>query len=213
MKKYFIIFGLVVFPFLVGQKIAFAAGGDFTVHPTYVHEGNKSWLIESIPAGKTITDYITLENTAAVSQKLTLEIYEASQENNIFTPSNSQKYKNIGSWIKIPEAVYQLAPHEKKKIPVIFTIPPEAKTAKYTAVIYAIQSKQKANNITFVTRIGTRIYLTVTQPTALQTSIFNSPEYKNTLFFILSFVGIMASIFYNMIHFLENKKYEKNALQ
>lgn len=81
------------------------------------------------------------------------------------------------------------------------------------AVIYAIQNKEGANNIRFVTRIGVRIYLTVTGPVIGQTNLFNSPEYANIVFFILSLAGVMGSIFYNLIHFLESKKYEKESLQ
>lgn len=203
----------MIFTWLSGQAIAAAAGGDFTVHPTYLHEGNKSWIISSIPAGKTVTDFITLENFSDNSQTLKLEIYEASEKNDVFTPSNSKKYADIGNWIKIPETIQHLKPHEKKKVPVIFSIPENAQNKKYMAVIYAIQNKEGANNIRFVTRIGVRIYLTVTGPVIGQTNLFNSPEYANIVFFILSLAGVMGSIFYNLIHFLESKKYEKESLQ
>lgn len=215
MKKTSLIIGTMISSLVLGTMVAHASDdqfGKFTVHPSYTHQGNKSWIIQDIANGSSVKDSLTLENLSDQEQKISLIVREATNEKGKFTPVESEKYTGLGLWTKLSENQVTLAPREKKKIPFEISVPENSFEKEYNGVIYALKEDSNDQNIKIVTRIGVRIYIHVVAPSTLQTNIFNSSLYKSSFFFILSLIGLTASIGYNLIHIIENKKYaKKNA--
>ena len=94
-------------------------------------------------------------------------------------------------------------------VPVEINIPEQITKGQYLGSIYASSSFVNSQNINIVTRIGTRVYLTVEPAGWLKTDVFDTGSYKNSLFLILSTVGFAATILLNLIYFVENRRYEK----
>ncbi len=197
---------IVVTIVTIAQSNIVEAKGDtaaFTIHPTYFHEGNKSWIIQQAKPQSSIKDYLTVENLSDEDQKIRLELREASNEKGDFKPIEKATFKNIGKWIHLSNAEYILKPYEKKKIPFEINIPASAEKKEYTAVIYGIGEKVNAQNIRIVTRIGVRLYIQVDTIQFGEASILTSPTYKSGFFAILSGIGLFASLIY---YLMERKK-------
>ncbi len=209
MKIKILIIVAAVYAILAGNVLAYANTGDFTVYPSYTHNGSKSWIIRSSAPGSTVDEMLTLENLSADKQLITLNVKEAQTKDDKFIPLINEPYKNIGYWISLPQNSYLLSPHEKVKIPVKITIPDKTSVQQYTGVIFASKEDKTNANLNIITQIGVRVYLNVTADGAGFASIFNSPAYKSSFFFFLSLAGLSASIVYYLINHLETRKYEK----
>ncbi len=212
MRKLSLTISTLFFSLVLGGLIAHAAASDenkFTIHPTYTHQGNKNWIITKAQPEETITEFLTLENLSENTQHISLLAKEANNIDNNFKPIEKEAYKNIGTWIKLPQSSYTIEAHGKIKIPFTFTIPKNTKPQEYTGVIYAVKEQTNAQNIKVVTRLGVRIYLEVGTFNTLSTNIFNTTTYKNTLFFGLSLIGFLGALFYHAIILIEKRKYAK----
>lgn len=184
---------------LTGGTLSLAySGGDFTIYPTYSHEGNKTWIIAKTAPGSQMTETVTLENLSAETQEITLLVREAKEENGQFKVNQAGDSRNIGAWITAEGNSYTLAPHQKIRIPLMISVPEDAKDGQYTAAVFASKTDSTGENLNIVTRIGVRIYLTVTPATHGYTDIFTAPGNKSSFFLYLSSLGLFASILYYM---------------
>lgn len=184
--------------------------GTFTIHPSFMHGDNKAWIIQQTSPEQTINDFVTLENLSGQKENISLIVREAKNVDANFIPIDDPNMQNIGLWTSIPQTSYTVGAHEKVKIPISINIPKGVPSKEYTGVIFAVKEEQGNQNIKTITRIGVRMYIKVSSPSFFQNNFFSSYSYKNSLFFILSLFGLIAAIFYNLINFIENKKYAKN---
>ena len=186
-----------------------AATGDLTIYPTYKHGDNSSWIILDAEQGQTVKDSVTIENLTNQPLSLNLEIFDAKDQSGTFLINEKPAEQELSTWMNIPANTVELQPHEKKTIPVEFMIPKNAQIHEYKASILASKSEKNAQNILITTRIGVRVYANVVEPTFAQTNIFATPMYSQTAFFALSLFGLLAAVGYNLIHYIESKKYAK----
>ncbi|MEZ4087391.1 MAG: DUF916 domain-containing protein [Candidatus Gracilibacteria bacterium] len=209
MKKLLTTIGTSIFLAALTALPAHAATGDFTIYPTYQHGDNTSWILLKAEQGQTTKDFVTIENLTNEPLSLNLEILDANDESGTFLLNQDPTKKNLSGWMSIGMDSIDLKPHEKKNIQVDFNIPDNAKTQEYKASILASKSEKNAQNILITTRIGVRVYANIVEPTMAQTNIFATPAYSQTAFFVLSLFGVLAAMFYNLIHYIESKKYAK----
>jgi|WetSurMetagenome_2_1015567.scaffolds.fasta_scaffold217093_2 uncharacterized membrane protein len=188
---------------------AHAASGEFTIYPSYSHEGNKSWIIRNAHREETVNESVTLENLTGTAQHLSLSFREASQQNNDFLIYESTDYKNIGKWISLPQSSYTLEPEEKIKVPFEIAIPANTASGKYYGAVFAAKESPTENGVKVITRIGVRIYLDVKPQSYGLTSVLNDPGTRSTIFLAISAIGVIGSVFYNIIIYKENKKNAK----
>lgn len=193
---------------IAAQPAAAYTNGDFTIYPTYVHESNSAWIILDAAPNSHTTDYVTIENLSDQPQTIQLQIREAKHQGNSFLSIEDQPLQNIGNWISVDENFHALAPREKKNIPIEINIPKDTELGEYTASILALKADINSQNIKIVTRIGVRVYLNVVEENMLQANIFTSTAFSESYFLFLSFFGLLAAVFYNIIHF---RDYFKNA--
>jgi uncharacterized membrane protein len=196
--------------FLIMASMAEAkSGGIFTIYPTYKHQNQNSWLILEKNPGQTIQDSVTIENLTDETINLDLFVKEATK-NEDFIIIENEEFQNLGSWITLEKAAYELSPHQKKQIPVSINIPKDAKPQEYTGAIFASYSKINEQEIKITSRIGVRVYLTVTQDpfqnSDLDANIFNTNPAAAMIFMVLSLVGFSGSIFLNLITVNESNK-------
>ena len=188
---------------------AHATTGDFTIYPTYKHGDNSSWILLNIQQGQTVKEFVTVENITNEPLTLNLEIFDAQDQNGTFLINEKPEEQTLSTWLNIDANTIELQPLEKKTVPIEFTIPNNAQTQEYKASILASKSEKNAQNILITTRIGVRVYANVVEPTMAQTNIFATPAFGQSAFFALSLFGFLAAIFYNLIHYIESKKYAK----
>lgn len=185
-------------------------GAEFTIYPSYEHMGNKQWIIAKQPAGSTIKDYITLENLTDSSITISLNSVDAEEKDGTFVILEETPEK-VGAWLAPQANEITLNPKEKKKISVTIAIPQDTKAGQYTGTILASHTGNGDTSLKITTRIGVRVYLTVIEPQFLYTSVFTSPLYVQSMFFTLSFIAVIASILYNLIHYFERRNAKKSA--
>lgn len=177
---------------------------EFTAYPTYLHGDNKSWIIRQAEPGKSITDSVTVQNLTNKAITITLNVEEATEVNGTFTLKETAA-TDLGLWTKLGTQSVELGPNEKKRIPVNIQIPSNAvEKSTYLGSVLAVKESVNDQNIKIVTRIGVRIYLDIVPPGTLETNIFNATP-QNIFFFVFSLIGLLAAIFYNVIHYLEKK--------
>jgi hypothetical protein len=195
---------------LTGINTAYASGGDFTIYPTYKHDDNSGWIVMDVNPNQIIKDSVTLENLSDETQTIRIEYLEATEQSGNFIPADAADYNDIGRWTNIEKTTYTLAPHEKIRVPIVFSIPEDADLKQYTGAVYAVKEFLNPQNIKVAVRIGVRTYINVTDaPLAVQTNIFTSTPYVYSVYFIFSLLGVIAALFYNIIFILEKRKHAK----
>ena len=208
MKKILNILGLSTFLVLMmNMAVAHAETGDFTIYPSYMHNDNKNWILLDIEQGETITDFVTVENLTPQQQTIDLEVLEIQEEDGAYLPVESAEPANLAAWTKLPQTKVELAPHEAKEVRVETTVPRDAETGEYKAAVLASKTEKTSQDLSIKTRIGVRMYVNVQSPSPWQANVFGSPFLNSAFFFFFSLFGLLAAVFYNVIHYLDNKKH------
>lgn len=198
----------------INTTLAENSNGTFTVYPSYMHDGNNQWLILNAFPGDHIKDYVTIENLTAEKQTISLQANTANQTEKGYIINEKTNESDFSSWIIFEKNEYTLEPFQKIKAPMEITVPDSAQIKKYSGAILGSRSIKNENGLNIVTRIGTRLYLNVTEPSVATTvntltaNIF-SPQ---SIYFFLSLFALIAGSFYITINHLDQKKHEnKNA--
>jgi uncharacterized membrane protein len=168
----------------------------FTTYPTYVHQGNKQWIISDANPAKKYFDEITVENLTDHQIALKIEFRESEGTEENFKIIESADYQNIGNWIKLEKSEIILQPYEKQPLKIEINIPENTEAKKYQGTIL-VSNTQKATNsdLNIATRIGNRVYLNVTNNSDIQTSFSNfeiSPE--QIVLILISLFGIAFAL-------------------
>jgi len=187
---------LTIISTLLLAPAALATTGEFQIHPTYKHQDNSAWIINTIQTGTTTKDYITIENLTNKTITLNLITKDAKEIDNKFTIKDNEPNKELGSWIKLPKTKYILAPHQKQKIPITIQIPKTAKEKTYKASILASKTTQQ-DSINIVTRIGIRTYITTTK-NETQANILTNNNYEQTTLLLISLIGFITALILNL---------------
>lgn len=224
MKKLLLTTGLIISLLTLTAGTAAASEnensvGNFTIHPTYMHGENDSWIILDAYQNSTLRDYITLENLSEETRTISLNATDAEESGNSYIIKDAQKSEGLVSWIKFEKTEYTLEPRQKIRVPFEITIPASAEINKYSGAILASQSGRSDGNLTIVTRIGVRLYLNVVAPgahlsnTISQLSTVNAPfgagSFTANLYFFLTSLALAAAVVYTINGQLNKRKYAK----
>jgi len=143
------------------------------------------WFIETIKPGESVTRSVTISNST--SSEIQLQAKDAIQTTDgAFTfKENEDENTEAGNWIKLAQNSVNLQSNQPQKVEFTITVPPDTKPGEYAAVISGQEVKKNKNNQTLdvVTRIGSRVYITVPGQLTTQNSIdgfvFLSPKSPN----------------------------------
>jgi uncharacterized membrane protein len=214
MKKILLTIGILTITALLNSQIALADHHNeeinysgFTIYPSYMHDNNTNWITLDTEQGAEIKDYVTVENLSAEKQTINLEIKNADNTGSSFTISESEN--GLTAWINLQNSTVTLEPYESKKIPFEMKIPKNAEVKNYTGAILAAKTTANPDSLNIVTKIGVRMFINVTEPKPVQANIFTSRTFANSIFYFLSLFAVLASIFYTLINYLDQRKYEK----
>lgn len=224
MKKILLTTGLIISLLIITAATASAsenekAVGNFTIHPTYMHGENTSWIILDAYQNSTLRDYVTLENLTAETQTISLNATDAEESGNSYLIKDSKNPEGFISWIKFEKTEYTLAPGQKIRVPFEINIPASAEINEYSGAILASQAHQGDSSLTIVTRIGVRFYLNVVAPgahlsntisqTATVSAPFGAGSFAGNLYFILTSLALAAVVIYTINGQLNKRKYAK----
>lgn len=147
---------------------------SFTIYPSYTHQQNTQWIIQETNSGNTIRDFVTIENLSSQPKTLSIFFREATNQDNQFTPIESNQFQNLGNWFKAQSTV-TLAGHQKTKVPVTFMIPENANPQTYNGVIFAQETHTNQQNpsLNISVRQGVRTFITIPTPNS---SLLTTPD-------------------------------------
>lgn len=200
MNKILVTIGSALLLIMTNIMPAFAQTGQFTIYPSYMHGDNKSWIIRDIEQGKEVKEYVTIENLTNEPQEIAIDLREATEKNGTFLPVENREYRDLGLWTNLSQTDITLAPYEKQKVPLKISIPENANTDEYKATILASITEKNAQGISITTRIGVRMYINVKRAVPMQANVFNTKQYADSIFFLLSLIGMLGAIMYSLIH-------------
>lgn len=180
---------------LITAPLAFAqADNSFTTYPANRVNENK-WIVRDVNAGHQYEESITVENLSERPIELRLEIIESAGDRNNIRLLENQYSNSLSKWIKPEQSIIHLNPREKKDIILKLDIPTNQNLGEYQAVALVSHSQKNSDNLNISTRIGTRIYLNVTDQKILQTNSFNpSINPGHWTLIILSIGGIIYGL-------------------
>jgi uncharacterized membrane protein len=180
---------------LITAPLAFAqADNSFTTYPANRVNENK-WIVRDVNAGHQYEENITVENLSERPIELRLEIIESAGDRNNIRLLENQYSNSLSKWIKPEQSIIHLNPREKKDIILKLDIPTNQNLGEYQAVALVSHSQKNSDNLNISTRIGTRIYLNVTDQKILQTNSFNpSINPGHWTLIILSIGGIIYGL-------------------
>jgi len=157
---------------LIGANLALADDPVFTTYPTHTTGGNK-WLVRDVRAGESYEESLTVKNLSIQPITLNLQVLETSGTQKEIKVLDNQPFRNIGNWLKPEVDAVNLAANEQKEIKLKISVPQDAKEGEYQAAVMVSHLAKSSTGIDFNTRIGNRVYLTVTHAVVLQTNTFN----------------------------------------
>jgi hypothetical protein len=168
--------------------------GRFTTYPSRT-ENNAAWIVRDVNPGKTYREFITLENLTDNNLTLQTKIIESSGNRPQIELIENSPPQNAGLWIKTEEQKTLLARREKKQIALTIEIPQNTAPGEYQAVAMVSEIGENNRNpsgMNINTRIGNRIYLTVTDRKDLQSNTFGPEDYQLQIALILLSLGGIA---------------------
>lgn len=135
----------------------------------------RSWFVYNVGAGSTINDAAIIIN-ASSGRSLKVKIYpvDAQKAGEAFLPaSKDTPRETVGQWLQVGESALSLAPFAKKLAPFTIKIPVNAQPQQYYGALIAEEagSDTGEGGVNIQTRVGARIYLTVTGEAASKTEI------------------------------------------
>lgn len=160
------------------------------INPTKINPDekfSKGWFIEKLNSGDEVERSATISNYSDEEKRVILQPEDYISLDGAFSYSDKQDLKGVGSWIKLDQTDVTIPAQKAVAVKFKLNIPKDLKEGEYAGVI-AVQeaSKDSKNqNLKVVSRLGSRIYITV--PGKLETGfkfenfkfITSKPEYTD----------------------------------
>ncbi len=157
---------------LTGANLAQAQSMSFTSYPSHTKNQNK-WIIRDVNPGQSYREYLTVENLTDQPIDLEIKTVETSGSKEAIKLLENQPPRNIGNWLKPGTMKVSLGNKEKKEIPIDIIVPENTALGEYQGAILVSHLTENPSQLNLSTRIGNRIYLTVTDNPNLQTNTFS----------------------------------------
>ncbi len=167
-----------IFYILVGTllltPLVQAAAPVFTTYPTHTSDRSK-WINRDVNPGENYQENLTVENLSDQPIKLNIKIVESTGSKDHIKLLEDVPYQNIGNWINPEFTEIKLKAKEKKSIKLNIQVPADTELGQYQSVALVSDLQSSDQQLQINTRIGSRIYLNVTNNSILQSNTF-SPD-------------------------------------
>ena len=187
---------LILTSISIGAQLCLASNEPiFTAYPSNTGNRNK-WIVRDVNPGDKYEEYLTIKNLSDKKIHVQISSVETAGSETEIQILDNQPAQNIGKWINLEETSIEIGAYEKKQVKIVFAIPAETPLGEYQAAVFATHTNRTATNLNMTTRIGTRIYLNVTNNKILHSNVLALPiNGAQLVLIIFSLLGIIISSF------------------
>jgi hypothetical protein len=179
--KLSILGGLLLLMSLGNVPISAVGNGSISISPASslynaAEPLTKGWIIEKMNPGEQVKRKVLVSNSTSEEKTVLLseEDYYAGDQG-AYSYTDKETLKSVGTWLKLEKNEVTLPANQATEVDLTITVPKDVKPGEYSGVIalQEISKEVKAGTISFVSRVSTRIYITV--PGELNTGVkFNN---------------------------------------
>jgi hypothetical protein len=119
------------------------------------------YIIDRLAPGTVIHRHFEVTNPGAVSLHVTVYPAAATISNGSFQFDAGHTQNNMTTWVSISRGTLTLAPHTNATLVATVAVPRTAPSGSQYGVIWAQVSSGGAGNVTLVSRVGIRLYLSI----------------------------------------------------
>lgn len=139
----------------IGVRLDTAPGNQRAASP------DSAYIIRYMPIGTSARAIITVSNTTKATQRVSVYAGAASMRGGAFTFGAGPAPNELTTWTKLSTGLLVLNAHTQKPVTVTIRVPGNASRGQRYAVIWAQASSGQRHQITMVSRVGIRMYISV----------------------------------------------------
>jgi len=148
-------------------------GGGISVFPAdhKAYPGTRSWFVYEVEPGTTITDKVQVINNNSRTMNIRVAVLDGAVTNDggYTLVGNNDENKDIGTWSSLSKTLLVMPPYTKQFIDLEVKVPENADVGSHPGgvVIWEDQAtkpdsqKKSAGQLSVMTRVAARLYLTV----------------------------------------------------
>jgi len=124
----------------------------------------KAWIMLRVNPGETVDSSVTLQNNNDKDTEVQLNPKDATQtaQGAFSFKDDSEKDTLVGSWIKLSKDKVSVPAKSAVDVPIKITVPTGTKAGEYAGVVSSQTAPTGSESgVQLVTRVGTRVYITV----------------------------------------------------
>lgn len=122
---------------------------------------DEDYIVDNPAPGAVITRKFEILNLGSTPARVTVYPAAATISGGTFRFANGDAQNEMTTWVSISKSALTLAPHSDAALVATITVPGNAPSGEQYGVIWAQVSARGAGNVTLVSRVGIRIYLSI----------------------------------------------------
>lgn len=122
---------------------------------------DEEYIVDNPAPGVVITRKFEVLNLGSTPAQVTVYPAAATISGGTFRFANGDTQNEMTTWVSISKSTLTLAPHSDAALVATITVPGNAPSGEQYGVIWAQVSARGAGNVTLVSRVGIRIYLSI----------------------------------------------------
>ena len=122
---------------------------------------DEEYIVDNPAPGAVVTRKFEVLNLGSTAARVTVYPAAATISGGAFRFANGDTQNEMTTWVSITRTTLTLAPHSDAALVATITVPSDAPSGEQYGVIWAQVSARGAGNVTLVSRVGIRIYLSI----------------------------------------------------
>jgi hypothetical protein len=122
---------------------------------------DEEYIVDSLAPGTVMQRKFEVINQGSVPVHLIVYPAAATISKGTFQFAPGRTQNEMTTWISVSRGALNLAPHSSADLVATVTVPPNAPSGEQYGVIWAQESSSGAGNVTLVSRVGIRLYLSI----------------------------------------------------
>lgn len=162
------------------------AAGSLTIG---VADGRSTYLVERIAPGDTVERHLRIGNTTP--EQLAVQVYAGAATNGRgrFRWNDGHATNALTRWTTVRPARANVPSQRSVDVAVTIRVPAGARPGRHYAVVWAALPRSDTG---VVNRVGTRIYVTVTQPSGSDNAVVAGVVAAVLLVLVISAIAVAA---------------------
>jgi hypothetical protein len=121
----------------------------------------RQYIIDQLAPGTVIHREFEVANLSDQAMQLAIYPAAASISNGAFQFASGHTQNEMTTWVTISQGSVDLAPHARATLTATIAVPRDAPPGEQYGVIWAERDTKGSGNVTFVSRVGIRLYLSI----------------------------------------------------